>query len=161
MKRGAVVLLLWIGVSIACGGNSPTAPNPSPPPAPPPTVRGTWVEAPPTTIGEVAANPNVGNTIPFGSNSVAGPSFAATTYQQVYLGSLFGTSQIRLTSIQFPIQVSPTGKPFASQPPLDVTFAGCVAAATAAVLRGAHILRVHQVGELRAAAVVADQFLRS
>ncbi len=67
----------------------------------------------------------------------------------------------RLTSIQFPIQVSPTGKPFASQPPLDVTFAGCVAAATAAVLRGAHILRVHQVGELRAAAVVADQFLRS
>lgn len=66
----------------------------------------------------------------------------------------------RLMSIQFPIEISPTGKPFGSHPPLDVTFAGSVAAATAAILRGVHILRVHQVEELRAAALVADQLVR-
>jgi hypothetical protein len=116
MKPKALAVFLSIAVSMACGGSAPTTPSatpsPSPQPAPPPAVRGTWVDAPPTTIGEVAANTNVGNTVPFGSNSVAGPSYAATTYQQVYAGSLFGSSQVRLTSIQF----FPTPANTANQP---------------------------------------------
>ena len=96
-------MFLSIAMSIACGGDSPSTPSatPTPQPAPPAVVPGTWVDAPPTTIGEAAANTNPAHAIPFGSNSVAGPSYPATTYQQVYAGTLFGSSQVRLTSIQF------------------------------------------------------------
>jgi hypothetical protein len=40
-----------------------------------------------------------GNVFPFGGTG--GLSFPGTTYQQVYLGSLFGSSQIRLTAVEF------------------------------------------------------------
>lgn len=97
MKPGSLAIFLLVAISVACGGGSS---NPSGPSGPtPPTPRGTSVDAPPITIGEVESNPNVGNTNPFGA--AGGVSFPATTYQQVYLGSLFGSSQVRLTGIEF------------------------------------------------------------
>jgi TctA family transporter len=38
--------------------------------------------------------------LPFDGPSTAG-SFAGTTYQQVYLGTLFGSGQIRVTAVEF------------------------------------------------------------
>lgn len=67
----------------------------------------------------------------------------------------------RLFALEVPVQISPTGKPFASQPQVDAGLPAAIAAAVAGILRGVHILRVHDVAELRAAALVADQLLRS
>jgi hypothetical protein len=85
----------------ACGGSSPTAPaSPSAPPSSSnPSRPGTWVDAVPITVGTVEGNPNVGNTIPFGGTVIS--TSAGTTYQQAYLGSIFGTSQIRVTAVEF------------------------------------------------------------
>jgi dihydropteroate synthase len=47
-----------------------------------------------------------------------------------------------------PLQVSPTGKPFATSPTLEPSFPMSVAAAVAAILRGASILRVHDAGAI-------------
>jgi hypothetical protein len=95
MKLGALAIFLMIATFLACGGDSSSSPtDPSNPASP----RGTWVDAPPTTIGAVEGNPNVGNAFPFGSGTIG---FPATTYQQVYLGSLFGSGQVRLTAVEF------------------------------------------------------------
>ncbi len=67
----------------------------------------------------------------------------------------------RFFALEVPVQICPSGKPFASQPQVDAGLPAATAAAVAAVLRGAHILRVHEVAELRAAALVADHFLRA
>jgi hypothetical protein len=101
-----LAIVLMIAACAACGGGSSTSPtSPTPPSASnPPSARGTWVDAPPTTIGTVEGNRG-GNIFPFGGTA-PGTSFPATTYQQVYLGSPFGPSQIRLTAAEF--FVSPT-----------------------------------------------------
>jgi hypothetical protein len=96
MRTERVAVFLLIAASVACGGSSPT--NPSGPSNPSPSAQGTWVDAPPITIGAVEANPNVGNTFPFGGPSGTSPG---TTYQQVYLGTLFGSGQIRVTAVEF------------------------------------------------------------
>src|SRR4030095_966917 len=80
-----------------CGGSPPSAP--STPPSAPPTPRGTWVEAPPTTIGEGDANDNLANGSPRGGTGSG--SLRGTPSQQVYRGDLFGSGQLRLTAIEF------------------------------------------------------------
>jgi hypothetical protein len=101
MRPGVLIVFLMIAASVACGGSSPT--TPSAPSNPPTSVRGTWVDAPPTTIGTVESNPNGPNLVPFGgiATAASGPPFPGTTYQQVYLGSLFGSNQVRLTDVEF------------------------------------------------------------
>lgn len=66
----------------------------------------------------------------------------------------------RFGGIEFPIELSPLGVEFAAQPPLEASFSASVAAATAAILRGVHLLRVPQVPEFRAAALVTDALAR-
>ena len=62
--------------------------------------------------------------------------------------------------LKFPIQVSPTGKQFNTATLLEPSISMSIAAATMAVLRGAHLLRVHDIEAIRPAALVADQAIR-
>jgi dihydropteroate synthase len=63
--------------------------------------------------------------------------------------------------IELPIQVSPYGVEFAAVPPVDVNFSASVAATTAAILRGVHLIRTPRVAEFRAAALVTDALGRA
>ena len=66
-----------------------------------------------------------------------------------------------LAALDLPIMVGPSRKHFLSHPdPEDTRFA-TAAAVAACVLGGAHIVRVHDVREMRAAADVADEILRA
>lgn len=58
------------------------------------------------------------------------------------------------------VQVSPTGKPFATQPTVEPSDGLAAAAATIAILGGAHLLRVHDVAAIRPAILLADAILR-
>ena len=60
-----------------------------------------------------------------------------------------------------PLQVSPTGKAYATSPTLEPSFSMAVAAAVAAILRGASILRVHDVAAIRPAILTADELLQT
>lgn len=60
-----------------------------------------------------------------------------------------------------PLQVSPTGKAYAASPTLEPSFPMAVAAAVAAILRGASILRVHDVAAIRPAILTADELLQT
>ena len=67
----------------------------------------------------------------------------------------------QLAALDLPIMVGPSRKSFLAHPdPEETKFAGA-AAVTAAVLAGAHIVRVHEVREIRAATDVADEILRA
>jgi len=67
----------------------------------------------------------------------------------------------QLNALDLPILVGPSRKHFVShEEPEDTKFA-TAAAVTAAVLAGAHIVRVHDVREMRAAAAVADEILHT
>lgn len=66
----------------------------------------------------------------------------------------------RFTSFEIPVQISPTGKLFHSTPKLDTGLPGALAAAVAAILRGAHFIRTHDLPAMREAALVADQLVR-
>ena len=59
-----------------------------------------------------------------------------------------------------PIQVSPSGKQLNAELPLEPSLAMTIAAATMAVLRGAHLLRLHDIAAVRPAVLVADEALR-
>ena len=64
-----------------------------------------------------------------------------------------------LAKLDFPILVGPSRKAFLAHPTeLETKFA-TAAAVTAAILGGAHLVRVHDVREMRAAADVADEIL--
>jgi dihydropteroate synthase len=65
-----------------------------------------------------------------------------------------------LASLEMPIMVGPSRKQFLAHANADETRFATAAAITAAVLHGAHIVRVHDVREMRAAADVADEILR-
>jgi dihydropteroate synthase len=66
-----------------------------------------------------------------------------------------------LAALELPILVGPSRKSFLAQPtPVQTQFA-TAAALTAAVLNGAHVVRVHDVAEMRAAAAVADQVMHA
>jgi dihydropteroate synthase len=66
----------------------------------------------------------------------------------------------RLIALGFPLQVSPSGKPFGTQPPAQTGTGLAAAVAFAAVLRGAHIVRVHDVAAIRPAVLLADELMR-
>lgn len=67
----------------------------------------------------------------------------------------------QLAALDMPLLVGPSRKAFlAHQTPEETEFA-TAAAVTAAILAGAHLVRVHGVREMRAAADVADEILRA
>jgi len=65
-----------------------------------------------------------------------------------------------LASLDLPILVGPSRKRFLAHGSPEETKSATAAAVAACVLAGAHILRVHDVQEMRAAADVADEILR-
>jgi dihydropteroate synthase len=66
-----------------------------------------------------------------------------------------------LAALDHPIMVGPSRKHFVThEDPDETKFAGA-AAITASVLSGAHIVRVHDVREMRAATDIADEILRT
>ncbi len=66
-----------------------------------------------------------------------------------------------LARLELPLMVGPSRKSFLAHPTETETAFATAAAVAAAVLAGAHIVRVHDVREMRAAADVADEILRS
>ena len=67
---------------------------------------------------------------------------------------------VELTSFDLPVMVGPSRKHFLAHPDPEETKFATAAAVTACILGGAHIVRVHDVREMRAAADVADEILR-
>jgi dihydropteroate synthase len=65
-----------------------------------------------------------------------------------------------LASLDLPILVGPSRKRFLAHASQEETKSATAAAVAACILGGAHILRVHDVQEMRAAADVADEILR-
>ena len=66
-----------------------------------------------------------------------------------------------LASLELPIMVGPSRKSFLAHPDAEETRFATAAAVTACVLGGAHIVRVHDVREMRAATDLADEILRA
>ena len=64
-----------------------------------------------------------------------------------------------LAVLDLPILAGPSRKSFLVHPSPEETGYATAAAVAACVLRGAHIVRVHEVREMRAAATVADEIL--
>jgi dihydropteroate synthase len=65
-----------------------------------------------------------------------------------------------LAGLDLPILVGPSRKSFLAHPTERETLFATAAAVTSAVLGGAHLVRVHDVAEMRAAVDVADEVLR-
>ena len=66
-----------------------------------------------------------------------------------------------LAALDLPIMVGPSRKAFLAHPTPEQTRFATAGAVAICVLHGAHILRVHDVVEMRAAADVADEILRA
>ncbi len=66
-----------------------------------------------------------------------------------------------LARLDLPIMVGPSRKSFLAQKEQVLTTFATAAAVTAAVLAGAHMVRVHDVREMRAACDLADELLRA
>jgi dihydropteroate synthase len=66
-----------------------------------------------------------------------------------------------IAKMELPILVGPSRKGFLKHDTVDETKFATAAAVTAAILSGAHLVRVHDVREMRAAADVADEILAS
>ena len=66
-----------------------------------------------------------------------------------------------LAALNLPIMVGPSRKSFLAHPDAEETKFATAAAVAACVLGGAHIVRVHDVREMRAAADLADDILRA
>ena len=66
----------------------------------------------------------------------------------------------QLAGLDLPIMVGPSRKSFLAHPDLEETKFATAAAVVAAVLAGAHVIRVHDVREMRAATDLADEILR-
>ena len=66
-----------------------------------------------------------------------------------------------LAALDLPILTGPSRKSFLTQPSGEETRYATAAAVAISVLRGAHIVRVHDVREMRASASVADEILRT
>jgi len=65
-----------------------------------------------------------------------------------------------LAGLDLPLMVGPSHKSFLARPDAESTKFATAAAVTACVLGGAHIVRVHDVREMRVVADVADEILR-
>lgn len=66
----------------------------------------------------------------------------------------------QLAKLDLPVMVGPSRKSFLKQETDQETLMAGAAAVTAAILAGAHIVRVHDVKEMAAAARIADSILR-
>jgi dihydropteroate synthase len=66
-----------------------------------------------------------------------------------------------LAGLDLPIMVGPSRKSFLAHPDVEETKFATAAAVVAAVLAGAHVVRVHDVREMRAATDIADEILRA
>ena len=66
-----------------------------------------------------------------------------------------------LSGLELPILTGPSRKHFLSHESAEETRFATAAAVTVSILGGAHIVRVHDVKEMRAAADVADEILRA
>jgi dihydropteroate synthase len=66
-----------------------------------------------------------------------------------------------LAGLDLPVMVGPSRKSFLAHPDPEQTKFATAAAVVAAVLAGAHVIRVHDVREMRAATDVADEILRA
>jgi dihydropteroate synthase len=67
----------------------------------------------------------------------------------------------QLAALDLPVMVGPSRKAFLAHATAEETKFATAAAVAACVLGGAHIVRVHDVVEMRAAADVADEILRA
>jgi len=67
----------------------------------------------------------------------------------------------QLAALDLPILVGPSRKAFLAHQTAEETEFASAAAVTAAILGGAHMVRVHNIREMRAAADVADEILRA
>jgi len=67
----------------------------------------------------------------------------------------------QLAALECPVIVGPSRKSFLAQPTEDETLYATAGAVAAAILNGASIVRVHDVREMRAVALVADEVLRA
>jgi dihydropteroate synthase len=67
----------------------------------------------------------------------------------------------RLASLELPIMIGPSRKHFLAQEDPQETKWATAAAVTACILSGAHIVRVHDVREMRTVANVADEVLQN
>ena len=65
-----------------------------------------------------------------------------------------------LAALDLPVLTGPSRKSFLDHPTERETSFATAAAVTAAILAGSHMVRVHEVAEMRAAADVADEILR-
>jgi dihydropteroate synthase len=65
-----------------------------------------------------------------------------------------------MAGLDLPIMTGPSRKSFLAHPTDKETLFATAAAVTAAILGGAHLVRVHDVVEMRAAADVADEILQ-
>jgi dihydropteroate synthase len=66
-----------------------------------------------------------------------------------------------LRQLELPVMVGPSRKHFLAKESEDQTEFATAAAVTAAILHGAHLVRVHDVKAMRAVAEVADEIARS
>jgi dihydropteroate synthase len=66
-----------------------------------------------------------------------------------------------LSNLDLPIMAGPSNKMFLAQPSAEGTRFATAAAVTASILAGAHIIRVHDVAEMHAVIVIADEVGRS
>ena len=66
-----------------------------------------------------------------------------------------------LTRLELPILVGPSRKHFVAKESTDATEFATAAAVTAAILNGAHIVRVHDVKAMKAVVEVADEIVRA
>ncbi|MFN7997206.1 MAG: dihydropteroate synthase [Bryobacteraceae bacterium] len=66
----------------------------------------------------------------------------------------------QLATLDLPILTGPSRKSFLAHPTETQTKFATAAAVTAAILGGSHLIRVHDVAEMRAAADLADEMLR-
>ncbi len=66
-----------------------------------------------------------------------------------------------LTRLELPILVGPSRKHFVARESTDATEFATAAAVTAAILNGAHMIRVHDVKAMKSVVGVADEILRA
>ena len=67
----------------------------------------------------------------------------------------------QLAALELPIMAGPSRKSFLAHKDAEETRCATAAAVAACILHGAHVVRVHDVREMRAAADVADDILKS
>jgi dihydropteroate synthase len=66
-----------------------------------------------------------------------------------------------LAQLDFPIMTGPSHKSFLAQPTPSATQFSTASAVAASILAGAHIVRVHDVPEMHAVAIIADEIAKS